>query len=114
VHSIHPKEDGKLIENDVQLPEWNIIGALQELAHLDAPDIATLFSRVTGAHTMNFLKKSGIEEEIHAMGEEIHRQYIVAFQPPHSEPGQFHSIRAEVKAHPEWKVKTRDGYWAVE
>jgi VWFA-related protein len=84
------KDDGKLIDNDVQLPEWNIIGALQELAHLREPDIATLFSRVTGAHTMNFLKKSGLEDEIHAMGEEIHRQYIATFQPPRSEAGLFH------------------------
>jgi VWFA-related protein len=114
VHSIDPKEDGKLTENDVQLQEWNVIGALYELAHLHAPDIAALFSRVTGAHTMNFLKKSGVEEEIHAIGEEVHRQYIATFQPPHSEPGQFHLIRAEVKAHPEWKVKTREGYWAVD
>lgn len=111
---IELKDDGKLIDNDVQLPEWNIIGALYELAHLQAPDISALFTRVTGAHTMNFLKKSGIEEEIHAMGEEIHRQYIATFQPPHSEPGQFHSVRAEIQAHPEWKVKTREGYWAVE
>ena len=114
VHSIDPKEDGKLIENDVQLPEWNIIGALQELAHLQAPDIAALFSRVTGAHTLNFLKKSGLEEEIHAIGEEIHRQYIATFQPPHSEAGLFHTIRVEAKAHPEWQVKTREGYWAVD
>jgi VWFA-related protein len=114
VHSIDPKEDGKPIENDVQLPEWNIIGALYELAHLNAPDIAALFSRVTGAHTLNFLKKSGLEEEIHAMGEEIHRQYIATFQPPHSEAGLFHTIRVEAKAHPEWQVKTREGYWAID
>jgi hypothetical protein len=114
VHSIDPKEDGKLIENDVQLPEWNIIGALYELGHLHAPDIAALFSRITGAHTMNFLKKSGVEEEIHAIGEEVHRQYIATFQPPHGEPGEFHTIRLEVKAHPEWKLKTREGYWAVD
>jgi len=113
-YSIDPKEDGKPIENDVQLPEWNIIGALHELAHLNAPDISALFSRVTGAHTLNFLQKSGLEEEIHAMGEEIHRQYIATFRPPHSEPGQFHAIRVEVKAHPEWKIKTREGYWAVD
>jgi hypothetical protein len=111
---IDPKDDGKLIENDVQLPEWNIIGALQELAHLRAPDIAALFSRVTGAHTLNFLKKSGLEEEIHAIGEEIHRQYIATFQPPHSEAGQFHTLRVEAKAHPEWQVKTREGYWAID
>lgn len=114
VHSVDPKEDGKLIENDVQLPEWNIIGALYELAHLHAPDIAALFSGVTGAHTMNFLKKSGVEEEIHAIGEEVHRQYIATFQPPHGEPGQFHAIRVEARDHPEWKVKTREGYWAVD
>jgi VWFA-related protein len=111
---IDPKDDGKLIDNDVQLPEWNIIGALQELAHLHAPDIAALFSRVTGAHTLNFLKKSGLEEEIHAMGEEIHRQYIATFQPPRSEAGLFHTIRVEAKAHPEWQVKTREGYWAID
>ena len=114
VHSIDPKEDGKPIENDVQLPEWNIIGALQELAHLNAPDIAALFSRVTGAHTLNFLKKSGLEEEIHAIGEEIHRQYIATFQPPHSEAGLFHTIRLEAKAHPDWQLKIREGYWAID
>ena len=111
---IELKDDGKLIDNDVELPEWNIIGALHELAHLHAPDISALFSRVTGAHTMNFLKKSGLEEEIDAIGEEVHRQYIATFQPPRGEPGQFHTIRAEVKAHPEWNVKTREGYWAID
>jgi VWFA-related protein len=109
-----PKDDGKLIDNDVQLPEWDIVGALQELARLHQPDIAELFARVTGAHTMNFLKKSGLEEEIHDMGEEIHRQYIAEFQPPHGEPGQFHTIRVEVKGRPDLLVKTREGYWAVE
>jgi VWFA-related protein len=111
---IELKDEGKLIDNDVQLPEMNIIGALYELGHLSAPDISALFSRVTGAHTMNFLTKGGVEEEIHAMGEEIHRQYIATFQPPHGEPGQFHQIRVEVRAHPEWTVKTREGYWAVD
>jgi hypothetical protein len=54
------------------------------------------------------------EEETHAMGEEIHRQYIATFQPPHSEAGLFHTIRVEAKAHPEWQVKTRKGYWAID
>ena len=63
---------------------------------------------------MNFLKKSGLEDEIHKLGEEIHRQYIASFQPPPGEPGAFHTIRITVKRHPEWKAKTREGYWAVE
>jgi VWFA-related protein len=109
-----PKDDGKLIDNDVQLPEMDIVGALQELARLNEPDIAALFSRVTGAHTMSFLKKTGLEEEIHDMGEEIHRQYIAEFQPLHGESGQFHSIRVEVRGRPDLRVKTREGYWAVD
>ena len=114
VHSIHPEEDGKLIENDVQPAEWDFMGALHELINLKAPNIADLFSRVTGAHTMNFLRKSALEDEIHSLGEEIHRQYIVSFQPPSSEPGAFHTIRVAVKGHPEWITKTRQGYWAVD
>jgi hypothetical protein len=99
VHIIHKEEDGKLIENDVQPGEWDLIGALHELVHLNAPNIADLFSRVTRAHTMNFLKKSGVEDEIHKLGEEIYRQYIASFQPTPSEPGSYHAIGIAVKGH---------------
>jgi VWFA-related protein len=111
---IELKDEGMLIDNDVPLPEMDVIGALKELGRLNEPDLAALFARVTGAHTMNFLKKDGLEEEIHAMGEEIHRQYIATFQPLRSEPGQFHTIRIEVKNRPDLRANTREGYWAVE
>jgi len=51
------------------------------------------------------------------VGEEVHRQYILSFEPrgaAPSEPGTFHAIRVVVKNRPELHVKTREGYWVVQ
>lgn len=90
------------------------IYAIGELAGLHKPDLAALFTRTTGGRTMSFLKKSGLEETIRLVGEEVHRQYILSFEPKGGVPGQFHAIRAVVKGRPELTVKTREGYWAVQ
>ena len=47
------------------------------------------------------------------MGEEVHRQYILSFEPKGGEPGKFHAIRVTVKGRPELEAKTREGYWAL-
>ena len=54
-----------------------------------------------------------MEQAIQLMGEEVHRQYILSFEPKGGEPGKFHSIRVMVKDRPELQAKTRAGYWAV-
>jgi VWFA-related protein len=95
-------------------PLSSIIVGIKELAHLTTPDLSDLFTKATGGRTMSFLKKNGLEDEIQAIANEIHRQYILTFQPRHSEPGQFHSLRVEVKDRPDLKAATRAGYWAVE
>ena len=76
-------------------------------------DAAALLSRTTGGRTWAFLKQSGLEEAIHAVADEAHQQYIVSFAPKPDSPGVFHALRAEVKARPELKVRTRTGYWSV-
>ncbi len=77
-------------------------------------DTAALLSRTTGGRTWAFLKKSGLEEAIHAVADEAHQQYIVSFSPQPDAPGVFHSLRAEVKGRPELSVRTRTGYWSVQ
>ena len=68
-----------------------------------------------GSDTENhFLKKNALEQAVKLVGEEVHRQYILNFQPKGGVPGQFHSIHVLVKDRPELQVKTRVGYWAVE
>ncbi len=90
------------------------IYAIGELIRLHKPDLSILFTRSTGGRTLNFLKKNALEQAIQLVGEEVHRQYILSFEPRGGEPGKFHPIRVEVKNRPELQAKTRDGYWALQ
>jgi len=84
-----------------------------ELFRLSKPDLSTLFTRTTGGQTLNFLKKSALEQAIQLVGAEVHRQYILNFTPKHDETGAFHTILVEVKDRPDLRVKSREGYWSL-
>jgi VWFA-related protein len=90
---------------------------IQELIRLHKPDLSSLFTKTTGGRELSFLKKNALEQAIQLVGEEVHRQYILSFEPrgaAPSEPGTFHTIRVVVKNRPELHVKTREGYWVVQ
>jgi VWFA-related protein len=91
----------------------NPIYALHELIHLREPNLAALFTRTTGGTSIGFLKKNALEHAIQNVAEEVHRQYVLSFEPRGSDPGQFHVIRVVVKDRPELRAKTRDGYWTL-
>ena len=91
-----------------------LIYALGELIRLHQPDLSNLFTSTTGGRALSFLKKHALEQAIQLVGEEVHRQYILSFEPKGGEPGKFHAVRVEVKDRPELQAKTREGYWAVE
>jgi len=88
------------------------IYGIRELMRLHQPDLSSLFTKTTGGRTLNFLKKSALEQAIQLVSEEVHRQYILSFQPKPAEAGRFHTIRVEVKDRPDLLAKTREGYWA--
>jgi VWFA-related protein len=95
-------------------PLTSAILAMMELYHMSKPDVSELFTKATGARTMSFLKRSGLEDAIQAVGAEVHRQYILTYQPAPGTPGQFHPIRVEVKGRPDLQARTRAGYWTVQ
>lgn len=107
----YPTKDAKPLPYDTQ--PMDLLAPFFALAHLKQPNLADLFSRTTGARTIGFLKKSGLEQAVQEIGAEVHRQYILSYQPPAAEPGEFRSIRVEVRGRPDLHVKTRAGYWAV-
>jgi VWFA-related protein len=88
--------------------------ALGELIRLKQPDLSNLFTATTGGRTISFLKKNALEEAVQLVGEEVHRQYILSFEPKNVEPGRFHAIHVTVKNRPELRARTRDGYWALQ
>ncbi len=85
-----------------------------ELIRLRQPDLSHLFTKSTGGHELPFLKKSALEHAIQLVGEEVHRQYILSFEPKAAEPGTFHALRVDVQHRPELHAKTRDGYWTLQ
>lgn len=87
--------------------------ALGELFRLHRPDLSSLFAATTGGRTLSFLKKGALEHAIQLVGEEVHRQYVLSFQPKGGEPGKYHALRVMVKNRPELQVKSREGYWAL-
>ncbi len=91
-----------------------LLYGIGELVRLSHPDLSVLFTRMTGGRVLSFLKKSALEEAVRAIGEEVHREYILSFQPKTDAGGSFHSIRVAVNDKPELKARTRAGYWAIE
>jgi hypothetical protein len=90
-----------------------IVYALGELFRLSKPDLSSLFTRTTGGSALNFLKKNALEEAVQLIGAEVHRQYILNFNPKSDDSGAFHTIRVEVKDRPDLHVKSREGYWSL-
>src|SRR5262249_27986947 len=74
-----------------------IVYALGELRRMRNPDLPPLFTRSTGGRVSSFLKKDGLEQAIQLIGEEVHRQYILSFEPKGGVAGKFHAIRVVVK-----------------
>lgn len=106
-----PSPDDRAVPPDTG--PGNYIYAIGELMRLHKPDLASLFTRTTGGRSLNFLKKNALEHAIDLVSAEVHRQYILSFQPSSSQPATFHAIRVEVKNRPDLRVKARDGYWPL-
>ena len=81
---------------------------------MSKPDAAQELSKATGGRSANFLKNTALEEAIQSVAAEVHRQYILSFQPRPSASGQFHSIRVTVRGRPELQARTRAGYWPLQ
>ena len=92
----------------------NLLNVFTEVGQQGKPDAAAELTRLTGGRVIHYLKKESLEEAVQAIGAEVHRQYLVSFQPPPSPPGQYHSIRIVVKGRPELSARTRAGYWTVQ
>lgn len=69
-----------------------------------------LLSKYSGGNERSFVSLSGLEEAIRSIGEELHSQYLLSYNPNNKEDGGFHTIRVEV-LKPGLTVRTRAGYW---
>jgi VWFA-related protein len=69
-----------------------------------------VFTKGTGGAEFSFAKQRALEDAINKIGEEIHSQYLLSYQPNNKDEGGFHEITVAVN-RPDVKVRTRPGYW---
>ena len=106
-----PSPDNTPVPPDVG--PGSLLYGLGELVRWQKADLSSLFTRTTGGRALAFVKKNALEQAIQLVGEEVHRQYILSFEPKGSEPGNFHTIRVAVRDYPQLRAVTREGYWAL-
>jgi hypothetical protein len=109
--SLCPEPDDRPTPAD--LGPGSPIYAIGELFRLKEPDLSNLFPSTTGGRSLNFLKKNALEQAIQLVGEEVHREYILSFEPKGGQAGAFHTLRVDVKDRPGLRVRARLGYWAA-
>ncbi len=72
---------------------------------------AEVFSQYTGGKEYSFMGQRGMEQAFEKLGEELHAQYLISYNPNNKMEAGFHEIKVEVARRPEWKAHTRPGYW---
>lgn len=75
-------------------------------------DTLDVFTRYTGGKEFSFLGQRSLEKAVSAVGEELHSQYLLSYNPDNLDEGGFHEIRVEVN-RPRLEVRTRPGYWVA-
>jgi VWFA-related protein len=75
-----------------------------------------LFTGATGGKQFTFFKGSGLESAIEKIGEQLHSEYLISYNPNKEVmvgQGGYHEIKIEVSSPLVKKVQTRPGYWAA-
>lgn len=96
-----------------QMGAFNPGAMLTELARLSKTDTAASLAAHTGGVKKSFLKRDTLEQALQQVGEEIHTQYVLAFQPLDPASEEFRPIQVRSKSGKAWQIRARAGYWAV-
>jgi VWFA-related protein len=74
------------------------------------PNPLEVYSRFTGGREFPFFTQKGLEQAVSDIGEELHNQYILTFNPNDKNEAGYHTIKVLVNRS-DLKVFTREGYW---
>jgi VWFA-related protein len=74
------------------------------------PNPLEVYSRYTGGREFPFYTQKGLEQAVSDIGQELHNQYILTYNPNDKSQAGYHTIKVLVNK-PDLKVFTREGYW---
>jgi VWFA-related protein len=89
-----------------------LLEVLRDVKAIFKANPVELFTKGTGGSEFGFHSQRTLEEALTSIGERLHAEYTISYQPNNREKGGFHPIRVEVAGHPEVdKIITRPGYY---
>jgi VWFA-related protein len=76
-----------------------------------------VYTKGTGGEEFPFYGGKGLEQAIQRIGEDLHSEYTLSYNPNNKQEGGFHHIEVTITGHSEVPVKggvkVRPGYWAA-
>lgn len=85
--------------------------AFTELARLGKKNTLDVLTQATGGRRIGFETLSKLENDLIALGTDIHSRYLLSFTPEEDRNIAFHKIEVRIKDRPDAIVKARPGYW---
>ena len=91
----------------------DILGGFEELGRLKDPKTVEILATATGGALFGFTKKSGLEDAIGKLADELNSQYVLSFTPEMAAPG-YHRLEVRLNRPGKFKLRARPGYWPVQ
>ena len=67
-------------------------------------------SRSTGGQAYAVHKAEDVERVFEGVSADLNHTYLVTYRPPAAGSSEWRAVQLSVKAHPEYKVRAREGY----
>jgi hypothetical protein len=71
---------------------------------------AEVFTKYTGGREYSFINESTMSRVITEIGEDLHSQYLLSYNPSNKLEGGWHEIKVITVPTP-FDTRTRPGYW---
>ncbi|MEZ5352778.1 MAG: VWA domain-containing protein [Bryobacteraceae bacterium] len=86
---------------------------MKQVKYVFVPNPLEVFTRHTGGREFSFLTLRDMEETMTQLGEELHAQYLLSYNPSADAQAQagWHDIKVTVMRPNIKEVRTRPGYW---
>jgi VWFA-related protein len=89
----------------------NVLLAITELARLAKRNAMEALVMTSGGRHLSFETKGKLENDLLALGKEVHSRYYISFTPVETEEPAFHRLKISIEGNPNAVVHARPGYW---
>jgi VWFA-related protein len=89
----------------------DILAIIKATAALGKTSSAAMLATYSGGRSSGFLKQATLEQALTRLGEELHSEYSLSFEPVGVQTGQYRPLRVDLPTTPGAIARYRPGYW---